>query len=299
MRCGRFTLRQSCIKPFTLLSALIVALSASSAFAADNPPAVIEPSEPAAEATAFDSANRLYHNAKTESDYLAAADAYRRILRSDGVSASVLNNLGNAWIRAERIGPAIAAYSRALRYAPRDGRVRANLDRAVNLSSADRPASPASIWDSVFFWQDHLSPDGIGRLAAIAAACAFIAALPLAFNKKFPYAKSIIIVALLASSALFASALRRYSQYREPRGVVAVMNAKAYSNDSFDSHPAFQKPLPEGTMFDVVARRNGWTRATFRSTAGTASAWLRDEDVILYDETQPDFIDSLPPSGSR
>jgi len=73
--------------------------------------------------TAFDAANKLY----AENKFSEAAMAYERIGQSNGVSAALLFNLGNAHYKAGQVGLAIAAYRRAEQLAPRDADLRANL----------------------------------------------------------------------------------------------------------------------------------------------------------------------------
>ena len=60
-------------------------------------------------------------------DYAGAADAYEKILQSEGPSVAVLYNLGNSYQRLEKSGLAILAYERARLFAPRDADVAANL----------------------------------------------------------------------------------------------------------------------------------------------------------------------------
>ena len=72
---------------------------------------------------AFDAANKLY----AENKFAEAATAYERIGQSNGVSAALLFNLGNAHYKAGQVGLAIAAYRRAEQLAPRDADLRANL----------------------------------------------------------------------------------------------------------------------------------------------------------------------------
>ena len=73
--------------------------------------------------TEFDAANKLY----AENKFGEAATAYERLCQSNGVSAALLFNLGNAHFKAGQAGHAIAAYRRAEQLSPRDADLRANL----------------------------------------------------------------------------------------------------------------------------------------------------------------------------
>jgi len=72
----------------------------------------------------FDAAAKLYEQGK----FREAAAAYDRLIASETPTVSVYFNQGNAWFKAGEKGRAIAAYRRALRLAPRDPEVTANLE---------------------------------------------------------------------------------------------------------------------------------------------------------------------------
>lgn len=75
-------------------------------------------------AETFDAAAKLYEQGK----FRDAAAMYERLIAKDAPTVSVLFNQGNAWFKAGEKGRAIAAYRRALRLAPRDPEISANLD---------------------------------------------------------------------------------------------------------------------------------------------------------------------------
>jgi hypothetical protein len=70
-------------------------------------------------------------------NFEAAATQYQKIINQGLVSASVYFNLGNAYYREGRIGPAILAYERAKRLEPDDPDVQHNL-RLADLKTVDR-----------------------------------------------------------------------------------------------------------------------------------------------------------------
>ena len=78
-------------------------------------------SSPASEAQ-FEEANRLY-----ETGQFAEAAALYRAATTNGVSANLLFNLGNAHFKAGRLGQAMAAYHQSLRLDPRNPETLANL----------------------------------------------------------------------------------------------------------------------------------------------------------------------------
>ncbi|MDR0748802.1 MAG: tetratricopeptide repeat protein [Tannerellaceae bacterium] len=68
--------------------------------------------------------------AYTQGDYNKAIELYEETLESNGASAEIYYNLGNAYYRANRIAPAILNYERALLLDPGDGDIRFNLQMA-------------------------------------------------------------------------------------------------------------------------------------------------------------------------
>jgi len=75
--------------------------------------------------------------------YAEARAGFAEILASDGNSAAVLFNLGNASLRAGVIGDAILSYERALLLAPRDQDIRANLRQARKAANLPLPEDGA------------------------------------------------------------------------------------------------------------------------------------------------------------
>lgn len=118
-----------------------------------------------AAAGVFEDANMAY----TRADYQTAARLYEQMIEQGVAHASVFHNLGNAYYRMGRLGPAIANYERALLLDPRLEPARLNLEHALD-SARRRLARPlAPDWQQVLlFWHGPVSPR-----AALAAALAF------------------------------------------------------------------------------------------------------------------------------
>ena len=68
--------------------------------------------------------------AYTKEDYAKAIELYEGILKSNGESAAVYYNLGNAYYKAGKIAPAILNYERCLLLDPGDSDARFNLQMA-------------------------------------------------------------------------------------------------------------------------------------------------------------------------
>lgn len=80
--------------------------------------------------SAQDAALKEAEVAYTKEDYAKAIELYEEILQSEGESAAVYYNLGNAYYKAGKIAPAILNYERSLLMNPGDGDTRFNLEMA-------------------------------------------------------------------------------------------------------------------------------------------------------------------------
>jgi hypothetical protein len=104
-----------------------------------------------ATANLYNQANGLYSDGQFE----AARDRYNQVAEYGVEDARLFYNLGNAHFKAGELGRAILWYERALRLAPRDDDIEANL-RFANLVKQDRePEEGNVVWGfliDVFFF---------------------------------------------------------------------------------------------------------------------------------------------------
>lgn len=77
----------------------------------------------------FKQANIAYSNEK----FAEAAQLYEQVVSSNRVSAHLYYNLGNAYFKQKKVGPAILNYERALRLSPKDKDTNKNLAMANTL----------------------------------------------------------------------------------------------------------------------------------------------------------------------
>lgn len=121
----------------------------------------------------FSEGNRLYQ----EEDYAGAVEAYERILEEGYESGVLYYNLGNAYFKLGRLGPAILHYERARRLMPRDGDVRANLDLARSLTTDEIAPLPTFLPFAAVRWWVDLLPMTTLRLTVAGGYVVALAAL--------------------------------------------------------------------------------------------------------------------------
>lgn len=85
----------------------------------------------------FDHANALYE----QQAYDSAAQYYEKILESGTTNSSVYFNLGNAYYRLKKVGPALLNYEKARQLSPDDPDILANI-KFANSAIIDRMPEP-------------------------------------------------------------------------------------------------------------------------------------------------------------
>ena len=175
-------------------------------------------------------------------------------------NADICVNLGNAALGAERLGPAILAYRRALYLDPDHHRARQNLAHARTLLPdwVPRPEE-GGLLDTFFAWSGRLPRAEFQTRAALAflIAAAMIAA---SIRWRQPVLRYLAVVPAVAWLLLLSSIAFLNSSQPVATAVVVVPEVVARSADSVGAPPRFPQPLPSGTEVDVAETRSAWTR---------------------------------------
>jgi len=201
---------------------------------------------------------------------------FRAALEQQGASAALWTNLGNAALQAERLGPAILAYRRALNIEPDYARAKQNLTYARERIPDWVPTPRRSgLLDTFFSWHQTLSRSTRATLAALSFAgiCVLLSG-GLIFRiivLRYPAALlAIIWLALLGS--LLIDPVRQ--AHRE--AVVVVPEAPARAADSSNAPLRFGQPLPAGSELRILEDRGGWLHIELHNGR---DAWLTSSQV--------------------
>ncbi len=98
-------------------------------------------------------------------DYGTAVREMEHIARSGVRSGALYYNLGNAYLKDNRLGHAILWYERALKLIPDDPDLRFNAAHARSLTRDAEDDETVSVLRVIFFWKHRLSNRTIGALA--------------------------------------------------------------------------------------------------------------------------------------
>jgi len=186
-------------------------------------------------------------------------------------SADLYTNLGNAALQAERPGPAILAYRRALILDPDQTRARQNLHHARTLLPAWVPKpTPDGALEGLFIWRHLLNP---AEQAAIAAGCFLLAALliTVAIYRRSSLARNLALLPLLAWLGLLLSATIETRAGGAEPAVLIADETIARAADSPNAPVRFPQPLPAGTEVRIRETRERWVHITL---ANGRDAWV-------------------------
>ena len=156
-----------------------------------------------------------YRAALDEEDRTRRTDGFRRAYllfekasaSIDSPTADLLANLGNAAAQSQQPGKAVVAYRRALLIDPQHRRAQTNLNVVrQQLPEWARYQPPASLIDSLFFWNRVFGRETVQSIAAVAF---LIAALLVAasIRGQQPILRNLAVLPLVAWLVLLGSTL--------------------------------------------------------------------------------------------
>lgn len=210
--------------------------------------------------------------------YQAAAECFRG-LQSDGHrNGHLLYNEGNAWYRAGDIGRAVLAYRRALIFLPRDGDVVANLRSARQRATDDLepPDTRGALLGTVLAPYDALGPRELLVVGSVAWAL-FFGLLAVRVRRDLPGgAGPLVLLALLAASALIGWSARSYQLAAHPLAVVVGDEVTLRSGRDLQSVDLVR--LHAGAEVRVVEEDAAWIQVALSSGQ---RGWLPSSELGL------------------
>ena len=208
-------------------------------------------------------------------DYAKAAAAGDQIIATEGPSATVLYNLGNARFKLKEYGPAILAYERAALLSPRDPDIRSNLKLARSAAAAFADPAPDTWWAGAVQWfslheWSWITVTGAALPGAVALLWG-IAGLSRPWLKRTALAG---IVAGLLGCSLGGTALW-LRRGEKNLGIITAATATLRLSPFVAANPA-GTPGP-GRTVQLGERTNGWVYVTI--PGASQSGWLPENEV--------------------
>jgi hypothetical protein len=207
--------------------------------------------QPASVSQRFEAAREAY----TQARYSAAVEEYRAILDSGYASVALYHNLGNAYARLDRTGPAVWAYERGRRLQPEDPRLQHNLEHVRRRAELPRRGPPPDGLAALVARWSPVVPFGIGVLALCGGGLgAGVWAGP---GRSIAWRTPMAWGAMAMGGVLVVVALgTSYVQAQERRAV--VMDAAVPLRASPTDTAAADTTLHSGTMVVPQTERDGW-----------------------------------------
>ncbi len=232
-------------------------------------------------AYAQDTALKEAEVAYTKEDYAKAIELYEGILKSNGESAAVYYNLGNAYYKAGKIAPAILNYERCLLLDPGDGDIRFNLQLARQ-KSVDKIEPVGDFF--LHRWFDKVQNMGAAdSWAQIGIVCfiLFIGCLILFFFSKWIHLKKIgfylglVFLVLVIFANIFAGnqkdeLINRKSAIVFAPTVTVKSSPDASGTDLFILH--------EGTKISIKSKLGDWNEIEMED--GNVG-WMPSKDMEI------------------
>ena len=216
----------------------------------------------------FEEANRLYGTGK----FAEAASLYQAAA-TNGVSANLLFNIGNAHYKAGRLGRAMAAYHRSLRLDPRNPETQANLRFAREQANTQPP--------TLTLRQRWLRNLSLGEWTVLASAAITLFLLLLAARQLKPGAFEgnpswIRLPGLGALAAALLLALAASDHFSDSRAFVIEAKVVVRNGPLEESPESFK--ATDGTELLVHDRKGDFLEV--ESLLGL-KGWIHSDDVEL------------------
>lgn len=218
--------------------------------------------------TQFDEANRLYEVGR----YRESAEAYSAIIRSGHTSGAVYFNLGNAYLKLDQVGRAIAAYHHARLLEPRDPEIRRNLRhalarlpeseakplRALAPSHLGLTATHWTILGTIAIWAffgllaiREWKPDAAPRLRRAMYVCGAVA----------------LLLALIVASAVIP-------RIGNELGIITASKASVRYGPLTESEARYT--LNDGFVVQILDRKGDWLKITH---ADRPPGWIQQSNL--------------------
>lgn len=217
--------------------------------------------------------------AYAKEDYAKAIELYEEVLNSNGQSAAVYYNLGNAYYKAGKIAPAILNYERSLLMNPGDGDTRFNLEMARQ-KTIDK-IEPLGEFFLVRWFngvENMASADTWAKTGIVAFMLFIICLIMFFFSRwmrlrKVGFYMGILLILVVIFSNIFASDQKEEMQNRN-RAIVFASTVTVKSSPDASGTDLFV--LHEGTDVTVKSTLGEWSEIELED--GNIG-WMPSKDI--------------------
>jgi hypothetical protein len=191
--------------------------------------------------------------------YRAAVQAFESLCEGGVRNAGVHFNLGNAYFRLGDLGRSILHYRAALRYAPRDPSMRANLDFVRNrVEPAIAPSGESRELRGLLFWQYATSLEMRFWLGAGGSLLGWTLLIVWLFWRVRTIATVGLVAAVFGAANIGLVVWQLQQERQHPLAVVVGREATLRLGRGEGYDPAMRQPLGPGVELRIEQERGGW-----------------------------------------
>ena len=232
---------------------------------------LVMPAQAADTAPRFEQANKFYEQGK----YSEAATAYDKLIETEGATAALYFNRGNAFFKLGQVGRAIASYRQAEQLLPRDPDLRANLQFA-------RTQARGGSNYRMDRWHRWLGALTLNEWTMLTVGSFWFLFLLLALVQwrpelkpglqKFAIIASVVFVFLVVC---FGTTL---NDYYTQSAIVITGEAEIRNGPLDESQTAYK--VRDGVELTILDHKDGWYQVTDSSQR---IGWVRQEQVLVFE----------------
>lgn len=250
---------------FILTFSLLLSVQTLALFAQDKNPEEVDPSH------LFLQAGQAYKDGAFD----RAAALYEKLLAQGIVNGSMFYNLGNAYLKAGKIGKALVNYRRAEIFMPRNEDLQANIQYTLQLTTDKiEGRDPYAYIKNFCFWYSKLNIRELAVLFLIFNGMLWgLAIARLFYNWEYLWLALYVSIACAVLLGI-SSGIKLYSFYYSPAGVVTAKEITVRSGGSVNDTALFQ--LHEGAEFDWLDEGGGWVKIQLRDGK---KGWVQKDTV--------------------
>ena len=207
-------------------------------------------------------------------DFAAAADSFQKIADAGIRNGKLFYNLGNAYLKTGKTGPAILWYERSLQLIPDDPDLRFNYEYALTRLKDDRGEKSVNILRILFFWKYLLSPSVI-RITAIALNAMFWCIVLIRLFQRKKVLKTPVMLMLILFLIFSLTAIWNYYESSQIRQAVILPDEVPVRSGLSDSATELFR-LHAGTKIQIEREKEDYYRIVFTEDK---IGWIRKTDA--------------------
>jgi tetratricopeptide (TPR) repeat protein len=210
--------------------------------------------------------------------YDQAIAQWKAIAHDGVVNGQLFYNLGNAYLKADRLGPAILWYERARHLLPNDPDLRFNLEYARTLTK-DTPAENASpLVRILFFWRYRLNAEAINFAAIFGNLLFWVLLIAWRLAKRRGLFRAAVIVAAPSLVFILTAAYNYGEAHRAPQAIILPDQVSVRSGRHATDTELFV--LHAGAKIEVVKHLNSHYQIRY---SADKIGWVEQDAVGLID----------------